>query len=77
MKAQSFFEDTDIIIIVQELMITDLRELLVKLDEPLSEGKIKNLFSQMLKSVEYCHCQNVVHRDIKLENFLVNVTPDN
>ena len=25
----------------------------------------------MLKSVEYCHQHSIVHRDIKLENFLV------
>lgn len=26
----------------------------------------------MLKSLEYCHKNNIVHRDVKLENFLVD-----
>lgn len=25
----------------------------------------------MLKAIELCHLRNIVHRDIKLENFLV------
>ena len=30
------------------------------------------MFYQMLKSVEYCHRENIIHRDIKLENLLLD-----
>ena len=30
----------------------------------------------MLKSVKYCHEHDIVHRDIKLENFLMDCNPD-
>lgn len=28
----------------------------------------------MVESVAYCHKQNLIHRDIKLENFLIDAT---
>ena len=30
----------------------------------------------MLKSIEYCHSHNIVHRDVKMENFLIDATED-
>ena len=30
----------------------------------------------MLKSVEYCHNHDIVHRDVKLENFLIDMNED-
>ena len=31
----------------------------------------------MLKSIEYCHDRGIVHRDVKLENFLMDCDHDN
>ena len=39
-----------------------------KLDETLA----KYLFKQAAKSLAYCHTHNVLHRDIKLENLLLD-----
>eukprot|EP01119_Soliformovum_irregulare_P005736 TRINITY_DN1748_c0_g1_i1.p1 TRINITY_DN1748_c0_g1~~TRINITY_DN1748_c0_g1_i1.p1 ORF type:complete len:352 (+),score=97.58 TRINITY_DN1748_c0_g1_i1:126-1181(+) len=39
---------------------------------PLDEQVARHLFRQLIKAVEYCHSKGVCHRDIKLENVLVN-----
>ena len=30
----------------------------------------------MLQSIDHCHRKNIVHRDVKLENFLVDTSED-
>ena len=57
-------------------MSSDLRHLLIELKAPLSETQIKNIFYQMVKSIEYCHGHHVIHRDVKMENFLIDLTDD-
>ena len=36
------------------------------------EAKL-DIFRQVALAVDYCHSQRVMHRDIKMENILVNV----
>lgn len=36
--------------------------------------QVKNFMRQMLKGIEYCHMQSVLHRDLKPQNILVNST---
>ena len=72
LKTKAYFEDTEYLIIVYELLSSDLRALLVELKAPLAEIQIKDMFYQMLKAIEYCHEKNIVHRDIKMENFLLD-----
>ena len=38
----------------------------------IDENMVKNFFYKILKAVEYCHSQGICHRDIKLENILLN-----
>ena len=61
---------------VFELMTSDMRGLITEFSAPMEENQIKELFYQMLTSIEYCHSQGIVHRDIKLENFLVDIDND-
>jgi serine/threonine protein kinase len=38
----------------------------------LDERESKRIFAQLVKGVYYCHSKNIVHRDIKLENILLD-----
>ncbi len=39
---------------------------------PYDERKVFLLFSHLVDAVEYLHSKRIVHRDLKLENILVN-----
>jgi MAP/microtubule affinity-regulating kinase len=50
-----------------------LRQLLAEQPSPgLGEVMSRDLFEQICDGVNYCHGRNVVHRDLKLENILMN-----
>ncbi|PHJ21990.1 camk camkl protein kinase, partial [Cystoisospora suis] len=38
----------------------------------LKEDEARHFFEQIIKGVHYCHSKNIVHRDLKLENILLN-----
>ncbi|XP_075703371.1 serine/threonine-protein kinase SIK1 [Rhinoderma darwinii] len=42
----------------------------------LSEEEARAKFLQVLSAVEYCHSQNIVHRDLKTENLLLDENMD-
>jgi serine/threonine protein kinase len=42
--------------------------------QTISELHAKSIFLQLLNAVSYCHENNIFHRDIKLENILLNDT---
>ncbi|KAM3932926.1 serine/threonine-protein kinase SIK1 isoform 1-T2 [Leptodactylus fuscus] len=42
----------------------------------LSEEEARAKFLQILSAVEYCHSQNIVHRDLKTENLLLSDSMD-
>ena len=35
----------------------------------MEESQARNIFSQLLSALEFCHSRNVVHRDIKVRVF--------
>ena len=36
------------------------------------ENEVKKIFTKIVQSVEYMHEQGVIHRDLKLENILID-----
>ena len=41
------------------------------LKKQLSEHQVKHLFKQLVEAVGYLHSRNVSHRDLKLDNIMV------
>lgn len=69
-----YFEDQEYICLIFELMHANLRALLSKdnlREDILSEVNVCKMFKKMVEAVAVCHRSNIIHRDIKLENFLV------
>ena len=73
MRVKDYFEDTNHIVLVLDHMMADFRTILMDLSAKLKEDQVKRIFHQMLESVHICHQNGIVHRDIKMENFLVEV----
>lgn len=38
----------------------------------IDENEVKKIFTKIVEAVEYMHEQNVCHRDLKLENILID-----
>ncbi|KAI9376067.1 kinase-like domain-containing protein [Aspergillus egyptiacus] len=54
----------------------DLFEVVSKNTRPLTPGLIRRIFAELVAAVRHLHENYVVHRDIKLENVLVNLPSD-
>ncbi|KAK2990425.1 hypothetical protein RJ640_011173 [Escallonia rubra] len=57
--------------LVYELMDTDLNHI-IKSSQPLSNDHCKYFLFQLLRGLKYLHSANVLHRDLKPGNLLVN-----
>ena len=68
----SYHGDKDFLYIVLELMEGTLEELL---DEGLGKDNELRLCRQILEGVEFLHCTNILHRDIKATNVLYKRKP--
>jgi len=78
-KLEAVYESKDSIFLVQELCRGgDLFDRLDEQpDEHYSEDQCARLVKQMLAAVRYIHSKGIIHRDLKLENFLFDTTqPD-
>ncbi|KAL3471957.1 kinase-like domain-containing protein [Aspergillus californicus] len=54
----------------------DLFEVVSKNTTPMTSGLIRRIFAESVAAVRHLHDNYVVHRDIKLENLLVNIPSD-
>ena len=71
-KIYDTFETEDYILIVMEYICGDLLNYIRK-REKLKEKIAKNIFKQILTGLKYIHKLNIVHRDIKLDNLLLDL----
>ncbi|EEH11737.1 conserved hypothetical protein [Histoplasma capsulatum G186AR] len=51
----------------------DLFEFASRAVNPLSQHIIRRIFAELVAAVQYLHAHFIVHRDIKLENVLINI----
>ncbi len=75
-RLEEVYESTNELYLVQELCLGG--DLFDRLDEQpdyhYTEAECARLVKQMLSSIRYLHSKNIIHRDLKLENFLFSST---
>ena len=72
-KILEMFEDEKYILIIMEYINGGNLFSFVKKRRKLNEKISKFLFKQIILGIKHIHSQNIVHRDIKLENILIDL----
>lgn len=60
------------LVMVLEYLDMDLKKYLEVQQSPISPMLIKSYTYQILAGLCYCHCQRIIHRDMKPQNLLLN-----
>ncbi|CAA7060134.1 unnamed protein product [Microthlaspi erraticum] len=64
--------DSSILYLIFEYMEHDLLGLSSLLGDKFSESQVKCYMKQLLRGLDHCHTNHVLHRDIKSSNLLIN-----
>lgn len=70
------FEDDWVLLIIELAAGGSLYEEVATTAEPVSEDAARGWFQQMLSALEYCHENQIYHRDLKLENVVFSAPPE-
>ncbi|UYV72681.1 hypothetical protein LAZ67_10000288 [Cordylochernes scorpioides] len=73
---ESFSNHGETFYLVMEYMSYDLHYLLWEWKIEFKMGEKRNIFSSVCRGLEYLHNKNIVHRDIKSSNILINKNGD-
>ena len=72
-------QDDENLYVVMELMthgdLLKVHQRIIKNKWTFTERDIANIIRQILQALNYMHSQGVVHRDLKLENVMVDLQP--
>ncbi|EAY22853.1 CMGC family protein kinase [Trichomonas vaginalis G3] len=60
------------LILIMEYLDKDLKNYLATQHGPINPMLIKSYAYQILAGLSYCHCQGIIHRDMKPQNLLLN-----
>lgn len=72
LKLQEVIHTGTSLYLVFEHLDQDLKRALASTTSGLGERVAKNYIWQLLKAISYCHSRRIIHRDLKLQNLLVN-----
>ena len=72
-KILEMFESEKYVLIIMEYVSGGNLQSFVKKRRKLNEKTAKILFKQIMEGIKYIHSKNIVHRDIKLENILIDL----
>jgi tRNA A-37 threonylcarbamoyl transferase component Bud32 len=72
-KILDYFEDENYIFIVMEYINGGNLYSFIKKRMKLKEKMAKFIFKQIISAINYIHKHNIVHKDIKLENILLDI----
>lgn len=72
LELQEIIHTGNSIYLVFEHLDQDLKMALEKTQHGLPEALAKNYLNQLLKAIAFCHSRRILHRDLKLQNLLIN-----
>eukprot|EP01119_Soliformovum_irregulare_P002699 TRINITY_DN12958_c0_g1_i1.p1 TRINITY_DN12958_c0_g1~~TRINITY_DN12958_c0_g1_i1.p1 ORF type:complete len:299 (+),score=68.81 TRINITY_DN12958_c0_g1_i1:171-1067(+) len=70
--ADQWEDEANVYLLMQFIKGTDLITIMERRRfQPLGEGIAKSILHQIIRAVDHCHMKNVAHRDLKLDNIML------